>query len=503
VSNHKSRSAGILLHITSLPSAFGIGDLGPEAIKFIDFLKSCGQRYWQVLPLNPTTPSQGYSPYSSTSSTAGNEMVISPESLVKEGLIPKGTLTKSRVSVKSKVDFEEADKIRKTLLRIAYQNFRKHKRSVRHFERFCVRESHWLDDFALFTALKNLYHDVSWMSWSPAFKIRDSVALKDFTKQEKESLSYTKWIQYIFVQQWNNLKAHANKKGILLFGDLPFYVNYDSADVWSHNDIFNLTVDGKMKGVAGVPPDYFNSNGQLWGMPTFRWNILKQQKYNWWIQRIKKNIEMYDLLRLDHFRAFADYWEVPAGEQTAIHGQWKQGPRHDFLNALQKVLKSLPFVAEDLGDINQAVYDLRDEFQLPGMKVLQFAFGDNLPTSDYIPHNFESNFIAYTGTHDNNTSRGWYRKDASLLEKKNVAKYCGRDINEKNIHNELIRLAYSSVAKSVIVPMQDILGLDERARMNTPASITNNWQWRLSPNALTNKLEGKLKGLTEFYNRTP
>jgi 4-alpha-glucanotransferase len=428
-------------------------------------------------------------------------MIISLESLSGEGLISNDALKKSRIPPRAQVDFEEAQVIRQKFLEIAYQNFRKHKRSVRHFETFCRTESYWLNDFALFLALKKIHHNTSWNSWPKEFKMRDAGALKKIIAQEKEFLDYTKWVQYIFAQQWDNVKDHAKKNGVRLFGDLPFYISYDSADVWANKNIFNLTPDGKMKGIAGVPPDYFNSNGQLWGMPTFRWDILKSQNYKWWVLRIKKNIEMYDLLRLDHFRAFADYWEVPAGQKTAIHGKWKPGPRHDFFYILRKVFKNLPLVAEDLGDINEAVYDLRDKFNLPGMKVLQFAFGDNMSTSDYIPHNFDSNFVAYTGTHDNNTSLGWYRKDASALEKKNVTNYCGKAIHEKNIHEELIRLAYASVAKTVIIPMQDILGLDEKARMNTPASTRNNWQWRLSPNAVTKKLEDNLQHLTELYNR--
>ena len=286
-----------------------------------------------------------------------------------------------------------------------------------------------------------------------------------------------------------------------MYGDIPFYVSYDSADVWSHPELFNIDSNGKMKGVAGVPPDYFNKNGQLWGMPTFRWDVLKKTHYRWWIERIRANIELFDVLRLDHFRAFADYWEVPASHKNAKRGKWEPGPGNDFFINIQKTIGKLPFIAEDLGDINDAVYKLRDDFQMPGMKVLQFAFGDNLPTSDYIPHMYTNNFVVYTGTHDNNTTRGWYRNDIGEKERKQISVYSGLDANERNVSEILSRIAYASAARVAIVPLQDILALNENARMNTPASLANNWQWRFKAGALTRQIEKRLKEWVWVFGR--
>lgn len=490
-----------MLHISSLPSAFGTGDVGPEAIKFIDFLARSRQRYWQVLPLNPVDREHGYSPYSSVSSLAGNTLLISPEFLVHDNLLQKSDVQKKIVSPTSKVDFEAAIDIRQILLRKAYSVFQRTKKSVKAFSSFCQKEASWLNDFALYNALKHHHGEAPWYEWPPEFKFRKISALKNFADEANAVIDYIKWLQFIFFKQWHNLKSYANKKGIQLFGDLPFYVSYDSTDVWSNPHIFNLDKKGSMLGVAGVPPDYFNSNGQLWGMPTFKWDQLKKSGYDWWIARITKNLEMYDLLRLDHFRAFADYWEVPAKDKTAVHGKWRRGPGNDFFMALKKSLKKLPFVAEDLGDINQSVHDLRNDFQLPGMKILQFAFGDAMPASDYIPHNFTADFLVYTGTHDNNTTRGWYRKNATVTERKNMAAYLEKVITEKNVHDALIRMAFGSVANIAIIPMQDILGLDERARMNTPASIKGNWLWRMELPTELKQTELQLKRLTEIYNR--
>jgi 4-alpha-glucanotransferase len=478
-----------------------MGDLGPEAIKFINFLREAKQQYWQVLPLNPVGNEQGYSPYSSISSMAGNSLLISPEFLVDDGLLTKSEVRKHAEASTSKIDFKKANKIRDILLKKAYDNFSKRKELQAAFELFCRKEASWLNEFALYTALKHHHHENAWFDWPPDFKFRKDAALKSFSNDAQDFIQYVKWVQFIFFKQWHHLKTYANRHNIQLFGDLPFYVSYDSADVWSHPDIFSLDKKGRMLGVAGVPPDYFNSDGQLWGMPTFQWNELKNRGYDWWINRIKKNLEMYDLLRLDHFRAFANYWEVPSTHTTAVRGRWKNGPGGNFFKALQRTFKQLPFVAEDLGDIDQSVHDLRDQFDLPGMKILQFAFNNTMPESSYIPHNFTTEFLVYTGTHDNNTTRGWYRQNTSPIERKNISAYAGKVVTEKNVHEFLMRLAYGSVANTAIIPMQDILGLDERSRMNTPASTKNNWLWRIQTGALTNDLARHLKGLTTLYNR--
>jgi 4-alpha-glucanotransferase len=496
---NSTRNAGILLHVTSLPSPFGIGNLGPEAKKFIDFLIPSKQSYWQLLPLNPTGPEQGYSPYSSISSMAGNVMLVSPEDLAAEGLIK---LDRS-YSLKSdrKENFRAAGRLLDEILSAAYKTFLGRKKLQDHFAEFCEREAFWLDDFANYVSLKKYNNRKAWYEWPAQFKNSSSKAVSQFAIANESSIRYIKWLQYIFLKQWQGLKAYANANGIRMFGDLPFYVSYDSADVWAHPEFFNISKNGNMIGVAGVPPDYFNSNGQLWGMPTFNWKILKEKNYAWWIQRLRKNMELYDLLRLDHFRAFADYWEVPVSERTAKRGEWKPGPGSSFFRTVQNEFGDLPFIAEDLGDINDAVYQLRDNFGLPGMKVLQFAFGDSMPTSPYIPHNYNPNFFVYTGTHDNNTTRGWFQKDISKQTRLQITDYVGKPVNEKNIAIELARLAYSSVAKTVMLPMQDVLGLDGTARMNTPASVKNNWGWRLAKKFSDQKVEERLAEWTALYGR--
>ena len=498
--SNRSRKAGILLPITSLASSFGIGDLGPESKKFIGFLRRARQTYWQILPLNPISEQQAFSPYSSISSFAGNILLISPELLAAEGWLSKNALREHIVWPTGSVRYNEATYIRKNLFNVAYGNFKKSK-SQGSFKIFCTQESYWLDDFARYVILKEQQSQKPWYAWPEPYRARDKIAMAKFSEDFYEPIRYVKWQQFIFFQQWFALKRYANGLGIKMFGDLPFYVSYDSADVWSHPDIFSIDKKGKMEKIAGVPPDYFNKNGQLWGMPVFKWDVLEKSNYDWWLRRIRKNMELFDLLRLDHFRAFAGYWEVPANEKTAIRGKWKSGPGITFFQFLKEKLGTLPFVAEDLGDINEAVHTLRKHFNLPGMKVLQFAFGDSMPQSDYIPHNYRDDFFVYTGTHDNNTTRGWFRQNASKKEKEHVSKYVGRTVSEKNIHLELSRLAYSSVAKTVILPIQDVLGLNEKGRINTPATTENNWSWRLHENDLTLQAADQLSEWSTLFNR--
>ncbi|HZI23430.1 MAG TPA: 4-alpha-glucanotransferase, partial [Chryseolinea sp.] len=459
------------------------------------------QKYWQLLPLNPVEQNQTYSPYSSISSMAGNVLLISPEELVRDRLLTTQEIIRFQQKPSEHVDFLHAQNCREDLLRTAYGNSYKNKKISKDFTKFRQKESYWLNDFALYMVLKTHHNDAPWYDWPDPFKERNARALDEFSKANEATIQFIKWQQFIFFKQWQALKSYANDAGVSMFGDLPIYVSHDSADVWSHPEVFNLDKRGKLTGIAGVPPDYFNKNGQLWGMPTFKWDVLKRKNYNWWVQRIRKNLELYDMLRLDHFRAFADYWEVPANQTTAIRGKWKQGPGQNLFNLIREVFPELPFIAEDLGDINDAVYQLRDSYDLPGMKVLQFAFGNTMPVSDYIPHNFTSNFVVYTGTHDNNTTRGWYRKNITSRERAQISKYLGKDINEETVAEELSRLAYASVAETVILPLQDILGLDESARMNTPASTANNWRWRFKSNALKRGAKTKLSAWVDLYNR--
>jgi 4-alpha-glucanotransferase len=499
----RERGAGLLLHITSLPSKFGIGDLGPAAQKFADFLQKSGQKYWQMLPLNPTSDNTGHSPYSSISAMAGNTLLISPELLMEEGLLTRRDIDDNVLPATPRIQYRETEIIKEKLFKQAYRNFREvNSRSLnRQFEKFNQREAYWLNDFALYSALKNVHHGKAWHEWPSSFKNRNEKALQIFSLEHADEIEYIQWLQFIFHRQWKTLREYCDDRNIKLFGDLPFYVSHDSVDVWSDPENFSLNKSGAMVEVAGVPPDYFNEEGQRWGMPIFRWDILKKSRYSWWMERLRKNMEFYDILRLDHFRAFADYWSVPAKEPTAKKGRWKPGPGAAFFRNAQETFKALPFVAEDLGEINAAVYELRDQFQLPGMRVLQFAFGENMPYSEYIPHNYTANSVVYTGTHDNNTSRGWYRKDLDRASLKRLIDYSQRDVHEQNVHDILAQLAYGSVANTVILPMQDVLGLDESARMNTPASTKNNWQWRMSQEMLTDSVVKKLRKWVKTYRR--
>ncbi len=493
------RSAGILLSITSLPSPFGIGDLGPQAYAFADFLNRSDQKYWQILPLTPIDASQSFSPYSSVSSMAGNVWLISPEKLYEDGLLDREDLKEFKSSAADRVAYAKVIKHKTKLYDKAFRNFQAQRKAA--FEAFCNREAHWLDDFALFMALKASHKNKPWFEWPDAYKSRNLKSLLRFSSEHQAEIGYIKWLQYTFFRQWKNLKHYCNDLNVDLLGDLPFYVSYDSVDVWSRQEIFKLNKNGSMAGVAGVPPDYFNKDGQLWGMPVYRWDVLKDQGYDWWLKRIRKNMELVDLLRLDHFRAFADYWEVPAKEKTAVRGEWKLGPGEHFFAVLKQEFGKLPFIAEDLGDISEAVHKLRLQFELPGMKVLQFAFGDTLAQSDHAPHNFEPNFFVYTGTHDNNTTAGWYRKEVKAKVREQISVYANAKVTEKNVSEVLTRMAFASVAKTAIIPLQDILGLDESARMNVPASTSKNWQWRLDADISLEKQEKWLKELTQLYNR--
>jgi malto-oligosyltrehalose synthase/4-alpha-glucanotransferase len=502
ISQRGTRAAGLLLHISSLPSAYAIGDMGPEAIRFVDLLRNTKQKFWQILPLNPTEAGQGYSPYSALSSRAGNPLFISPELLFKDGLLEQVAIDKLRTAPSTQVNFADAEKIRTEILQIAFEKFTSRKdNDLDEFEQFCKDESEWLGDYADYTLLKEINNKKPWYEWADEYRLRDEKALNQLSKEHNEELKKIKWIQYIFNKQWTEVKKYSNKNKIKLIGDLPFYVSCDSADVWAHKEIFEVDEAGKIITMAGVPPDAFSSDGQLWGMPVFKWDVLKSTNYKWWIDRIRRNRELVDLIRIDHFRAFADYWSVPSGEKSAKNGIWKEGPGSDFFNVVKEQLGELPFIAEDLGEVNERVFELRDAFQLPGMKVLQFAFGEDMPLSDYIPHNYTDNFVVYTGTHDNNTVKGWYSKEADPNTKKRIEQYLGAATSPEDIHIALSRLAYSSTARMVILPVPDVLGLGEEARMNKPASIDNNWSWRILPDQLYNPSMNNLLEWVWLFNR--
>lgn len=496
------RNAGVLLHISSLASPFGIGDVGPAAYQFADFLEKTNQKVWQVLPLNPTETSQGNSPYSALSSRAGNPLLISPEILASEGYLANEDLQENYLPESSAVDFEAISQKKKVLLERAFQNYQANPGEASgELDEFVKRNAQWLDDFALYMALKKRYENQPWYTWPEELRNREQAALDEIRVQDEEEIHWIKWQQYIFDRQWKGLRKYCNDREISLLGDIPFYVSYDSADVWASREMFCVDADGQITGIAGVPPDAFSEDGQLWGMPVFNWNALQSQHYQWWIDRLKRNIELFDLVRLDHFRAFTDYWQVPGGEKTAINGTWQKGPGEDFFTKVEVALGQLPFVAEDLGEISPEVYLLRDKFNLPGMKVLQFAFDDNMSQSDHIPHNYKHNFIAYTGTHDNNTTKGWYRELGSSGAQEQIALYLGKSISEENVAAELARAVFGSVAKTAILPIQDILNLDETAKMNLPGSNENNWAWRLLPGQITEHTAEFLASITLLYNR--
>lgn len=496
------RSAGLLLHITSLASPFGIGDIGPAAFEFADFLERTAQKIWQILPLNPTEPAQGNSPYSALSSRAGNPLLISPDALGSEGWLSSDQLSGYHQPESVTVDFEAVADLKQEILAQAFENYQKDpEKYASEIADFKQRSESWLEDFALYMVLKKRFNNDPWYQWPEEFRNRDQAALDSVLESEKVEISLVEWQQWIFDSQWKRLRAYCNDRGIQLLGDIPFYVSYDSADVWANPELFCLDEDGKLTGIAGVPPDAFSDEGQLWGMPVFNWNALKSQDYRWWIERLARNIEMFDLVRLDHFRAFADFWEVPGDETTAINGSWKTGPGSEFFRKVQAALGQLPFIAEDLGEMSPEVYKLRDEFKLPGMKVLQFAFDENMSQSDHIPHLYKHNFLAYTGTHDNNTTRGWFREMEASGVGERLTLYIGKPVSEENVVAELTRLAYASVARTAIIPVQDLLNLDESAKMNLPGSSGDNWAWRLTSGQIDEAAAQFLSQMTTLYNR--
>jgi malto-oligosyltrehalose synthase/4-alpha-glucanotransferase len=497
------RKAGILLHVTSLPGNFGTGDLGNEAYRFVDMLSRTYQSYWQTLPLSPVTRSQSWSPYSSPSAFAGNTLLVSPRHLYKDGLITASDLDQVKFARKSRVDNENAGKFREILLEKAWKTLKKDTSSFlyQQFKNFCKKESYWLDDYTLFIAYKYHYKGKDWSRWPENVKSRDPKTLKTASYEFSELITLEKFKQYIFDRQWKNLKNYANSKGIEIFGDIPFYVSYDSADVWANQQLFNLNAKGKMNSVAGVPPDYFDRNGQLWNMPVYDWNRMKTTGYDWWIRRLTRNLELFDLLRLDHFRAFSAFWEVPSGEKTAVNGAWRGGPGWDLFNKLKEKFPSMPFVAEDLGDIDQEVYDLKDTFGLPGMQVLQFSFNEEMASNLHTPHNHPVNSLVYTGTHDNNTIRGWYEKELDRAGKARIHEYAGKKVKTSDIPGELIRMAFASPARTAVIPIQDYLKLGREARMNTPSTSKGNWLWKLENRGIEKGIEDTIRKLTVMYNR--
>ena len=491
------RSSGILLHPTSLPGPYGIGDLGAEAYRFLDLLAEMGQSLWQVLPLGPT--GFGDSPYASFSAFAGNPLLISPDLLEKDGLLSRKDLETLPAFPETYVEYGDVIPFKTKLLHKAYETFNADASSGQKgdFDRFSRENISWLEDFGLFMALKDI-HQAVWNNWPEDLAMRNPTALSKAKKAYGQMINAHKFFQYLFFKQWQAVKKYANSLGIKIIGDIPIFVAYDSADVWAHQDLFYLDKEAHPTIVAGVPPDYFSETGQLWGNPLYRWNIMAKNGYNWWMERFRINTLMVDMIRLDHFRGFEAYWEIPAGEKTAINGRWIKCPGAKFFHTLKKNLGDIPIIAEDLGVITTEVEALRDAFGFPGMKILQFAFGGG-PDNPYLPHNYPPNCVVYTGTHDNDTTVGWYSSSSTPQEQDHVRRYAQTSGSE--IHWDMIRLALASVSHTAVVPLQDILGLDGRARMNFPGKPSGNWRWRYTEGQISGEMKSRLKDLTRLYGR--
>ena len=495
----KIRASGILLHLTSLPSPYGIGDMGPGAYGFVDFLSKTRQSFWQILPLNPTPPYSN-SPYQGSSAFAGNPLLISLEFLVQEGLIKEEEAKSAQKGTAAGVNYAAVRSHKGPLLHLAYKRFQENG-DRRDYEEFCRAHRHWLDDYSLFRVFKLHFQGKTWNEWPEEVRDRHPEALSRLRINMTHQLDLEKFLQFVFFKQWKALKVYCIRKGIQLIGDIPIYVHHDSADVWAHQDIFKLDDQGQPYVVSGVPPDYFSETGQLWGNPVYRWDVLQERGYSWWMERMHHNLTLTDMVRLDHFRGLVAYWEVPATEPSAVNGEWVQAPAVDFLKKLLKRFPYLPIIAEDLGTITPDVREIIHLFGLPGMKVLLFAFQDDLAGNPYVPHNIEKNSVVYTGTHDNNTVRGWFDQEAGPQVKERLFSYLGRRISAEEVHLALIRLAMMSVANLAIIPMQDVLGLGEEARMNRPAGGPGNWEWRLLPEQLTEETAESLRRMTLIYGR--
>jgi 4-alpha-glucanotransferase len=496
------RAAGILLHPTSLPSRGGIGDFGPAAYRFVDFLASARQGLWQVLPLGPL--GYGNSPYSSTSAFAGNPLLISLERLAEHGWIDRGKLEAANVESapgSAPVDYDYVFTHKMPLLFEAARTFLHTASSdaLRQLERFRAENSWWLDDFLLFDALRAQHKLNSWNQWPRDLVRRDPATLEKTRKELADDIQIRSALQFAFYEQWRALRSYSTERAIRIVGDVAIFMNHDSADVWTHPELFRLNENLEPEVVAGVPPDFFSKTGQRWGNPLYRWDVMKQRGYQWWIQRLRWATENCDYIRLDHFRGFDQFWEIPAGEETAVNGRWVDGPRDDLFLKLREALGGLPFFAEDLGYITPEVHALRNRLQIPGMAVLQFGFGDE-GAHMYLPHRADGKVI-YTGTHDNDTVLGWWTSGAAEHERRNAEAYLGR--SEDGIHWGFIRGAQCSAASLCIVPLQDVLGLGSEARMNTPSLNGGNWRWRFQQQQLKSELAAKLAHLAELSDRLP
>jgi 4-alpha-glucanotransferase len=493
----EKRASGIILHPTSLPGPDGMGDLGPEIYKWINFLEETGCELWQVLPLGPT--GYGDSPYQCFSAFAGNPYLISPALLLEQGLLSRNDLIDRPNFPLEKIDFGSAIQWKLIILERAFKRFCRSSRAKlkAEFVEFQANQANWLDDFSLFMAIKQSLGGGSWEGWSSPLRLREPAALESFRSSHQEEITRIRFQQFLFFQQWQDVHEVCKQKGITIVGDVPIFVAHDSADAWSHSELFFMDRDRKPMFVAGVPPDYFSPSGQLWGNPLYKWAIHKKTGYSWWIERMKSALSLFDIIRLDHFRGFSDYWEIPAGMPTAEKGRWVKGPGADFFKYLFGKMGNLPIIAEDLGEISKDVFELRDLFGLPGMKILQFAFSGD-PKDNFLPHNYPVNCVAYSGTHDNDTARGWY-ETAPEKERDFYRRYFSRP--GEDISWDLIRGVWSSVAMMALAPLQDFLNLDSNSRMNFPGKLGGNWDWRLPAGSLNSALSHRIAEINFLYGR--
>ncbi len=490
------RESGILMHISSLPGAYGIGAMGASARAFVDFLEAAGQSVWQILPLNPT--GYGDSPYQSCSTYAGNHYLLDLDVLVAAGLLKQEELDGIRWYTKeNKTDFGIQYNNKLKVLRLAYGRFQ----GSEAFDAFCQSSGSWLPDFALFMALKDRFQGKPWYQWPDGLKFRQADAMAQARRELEEELRFYSFVQYLFAEQWSALREYAHSKGIRIIGDVPIYVPYDSVEVWSEPELFQLDAQLQPVSVAGCPPDAFSEDGQLWGNPLYRWDLMEKQNFRWWIRRLRAAGNLYDVVRMDHFRGLEAYWSVPYGDENARGGEWVKGPDMAFIKAVKAQLPELKLIAEDLGFLTQEVLDLRDASGYPGMKVLEFAFDSREP-SDYLPHTYTANTVCYTGTHDNMTFRQWF-DTASPEAVRYAAEYMNLSRNEGLVWG-VIRTAFASVSDLCVIQMQDILDLGGEARMNFPGTLSDsNWTWRMEAGLLTPTLAERLLSLTKLYGRAP
>lgn len=494
-----NRISGILLHPTSLPSPYGIGDLGQSAYEFVDFLEKAGQHLWQILPLTPTGYS--HSPYSSFSAFAGQTLLISPKHLEELGLLKEWELTTGPDNNEDLVQYEKVVPWKEQILRVAFSRFEEgeNEELQEEYEQFFRDNSDWLEDYSIYMACKEMHDGKEWYNWDESYRKATQKVKTELKKLLKSEIAYHYFVQFIFYKEWTELKAYANAKGIKIIGDMPLFVSLDSADVWANRKLFQLDTKGYPTVVAGVPPDYFSETGQLWGNPLYNWDAHEKDGFEWWVARVRHQLELTDFLRIDHFRGLESYWAVPADEETAMNGEWVKAPGKALFEAIERKLgKGLPVIAEDLGTITPEVIELREHFDFPGMKVLQFAF-ESEDESSFLPHQFTTtNCVCYTGTHDNNTTRGWY-DEASEYSRDKVRRYMNTDGN--SIHWDFLRTCFGTIAAYAIVPMQDVLGLGADARMNVPGVAHNNWAWRYRQDALSDGLAEGLGTITQLYGR--